>query len=406
MDMTYRKLLELYKNGQLEDSQREKVERDIERQDAISEYLFNEVEVPGIDSLKSDNTQVDLGENGVKDTLEDEAHIFTKMVNKKIRRAFIKMGLAIGVIILAIVMFVIFALPQAVDSLYYNPSEVAGKSEVLETNRISLDLAVYSEIFLPGQYRDNVLVEENGYGEYDINVLQSASYNGIFTNVGGKLKRDKLTLYDPNLLKKPIGNAFVTVIYDEDSNTYRLGSDTTFEDVVNDIKKLDEEDLYYAFVTLNEVTKYSEFIDWCKKNDVSPEWCSIKDGGVELSTLGNPLGFNYSVACTELLYDKNTYPYLSSFDTGKIEYEDPNGVIPEDVMTTHVVSLYNYMAKQTEFNKMVKSSISSEEYSKIAANVKQNGLNIYGFTVVGKKSDLLKLLETNDVAYIYTQSIK
>ena len=38
--MTYRELLELYKTGELELEQRKKVEKDIERQEAISDYLY------------------------------------------------------------------------------------------------------------------------------------------------------------------------------------------------------------------------------------------------------------------------------------------------------------------------------------------------------------------------------
>ena len=39
--MTYRELLELYKTGELELEQRKKVEKDIERQEAISDYLMS-----------------------------------------------------------------------------------------------------------------------------------------------------------------------------------------------------------------------------------------------------------------------------------------------------------------------------------------------------------------------------
>ena len=40
--MTYRELIDLYKNGKLNEEQKAKVEKDIERQEAISEYLFEE----------------------------------------------------------------------------------------------------------------------------------------------------------------------------------------------------------------------------------------------------------------------------------------------------------------------------------------------------------------------------
>ena len=39
--MTYRELLELYKQGKLEENKKHEVESDIERQEAISDYLFD-----------------------------------------------------------------------------------------------------------------------------------------------------------------------------------------------------------------------------------------------------------------------------------------------------------------------------------------------------------------------------
>ena len=54
---------------------------------------------------------------------------------------------------------------------------------------MSLDMGVYTELFLPGKYRNNVVVDSNGYGEYDINIIQNASITGTFNNVAGKVEK-------------------------------------------------------------------------------------------------------------------------------------------------------------------------------------------------------------------------
>ena len=186
--MKYHELIELYKAGKLEEEKRNQVERDIERQEAISEYLFEEGEVPDLEMF----------DNGFGDELEskevDEEQVqFTKMINASIRKAFVKMGVTVGVVVLALLLFVIFALPQVVDLFYYNPAKIVGKEEHYEhtTNQISLDLAVYSELFMPGYHRSNVIVDENGYGEYDINIVQNVSMTDSFKNVAGKIEREK-----------------------------------------------------------------------------------------------------------------------------------------------------------------------------------------------------------------------
>ena len=53
--MTYRELLELYKTGELELEQRKKVEKDIERQEAISDYLYEQEDIPELNDIFEEN---------------------------------------------------------------------------------------------------------------------------------------------------------------------------------------------------------------------------------------------------------------------------------------------------------------------------------------------------------------
>lgn len=115
-------------------------------------------------------------------------------------------------------------------------------------------------------------------------------------------------------------------------------------------------------------------------------------------------GFIVYESCGRLDYDKDTYPYLSTYDVDKAR-EEQNWVASEDIMRTHVVSMFRYMAKQTSFNEMMGRE-NSTVYTSIADNIERHGLNIYGFTVITQKSDLLRISETEGVAYIYTKPIR
>ena len=81
--MKYRELLQEYKNGTLDESKREEVERDIEKQDAISEYLFENAEIPGIDEFSdSDVTENSVGEKASEnnaDAKQSSIHIDEKL---------------------------------------------------------------------------------------------------------------------------------------------------------------------------------------------------------------------------------------------------------------------------------------------------------------------------------------
>lgn len=67
---------------------------------------------------------------------------------------------------------------------------------------------MYTELKIPGYVRDNVVVRDKGYGNYDINIYQNVSYNGKFTNIAGALNKGNLNLYDMNLLNPPHDNVF------------------------------------------------------------------------------------------------------------------------------------------------------------------------------------------------------
>ena len=50
--MTYRELLKLYQEGKLDKAQTDEVEHAIEKQEAISEYLYEKEEIPGFEVLQ------------------------------------------------------------------------------------------------------------------------------------------------------------------------------------------------------------------------------------------------------------------------------------------------------------------------------------------------------------------
>lgn len=391
--MTYRELIELYKNGKLEDKQREMVKNDIDRHEAISEYLFDEGEIPRVEDLERED---ELFDSGITDKRKEEERSFKKMMKASIRNAFIKMGVIVGVIVLAIVMFVMFAVPQIMDSFYYNPAEIVSEKEEPETNRFTVDFSTYSELFFPENYRDNVIVDRNGYGKYDINILQTSSANGVFSNVAGKIEQGKITLYDANLLRRHEANAFIP---NDPDFTKNIGDSASYySDPIKELQKLNENDNYIAYVTLDEIKTISQFVDWCTKTEVSPDWCAINLNNYEGNNINRgSFGFNYSTTCTEMHYDKNAYPYLSSFDAA-------SGKDKNEVMTTHVISMLTYLSKQTSFNKMMGNNII--DYEKVADNIKSNGLNVSGFMIVAPKSELLRIGKADGVIYIYTKPIR
>lgn len=397
--MKYRELIELYKKGKLDDEKKEMVENDIERHEAISEYLFSEGEIPEIKDLNLEDNSKDSSERDYMEEQEKEAVEFAKLIKSTIRKAFIKMGIVVGAILLSI-LIIIMSMPKIVDLFYYNPTELLGKEGL--TNRISLDFAIYSEIFLPGKYRDQVIADANGNGVYDINILHSGSYDGRHNHVAGKIERGKLVLYDPNLLSRPVVNVFKPVYEGQEIVSSDVSIYGTYESALERVNELNEVDYYVAYFSLDKIMNYQSFVQWTKEEKVVPYWCAmeVKDTDV----FHGHIGFNFSDSSSGLEYDKKTYPYLTSFDTSasRKNFEEP---VSEEVMKTHVISMFRYMADQKAFTKMMGFENPTEYFSKIADSVEKNGLNIYGFVVVAQKSTILDISKADGIAYIYTEPL-
>ena len=91
--MKYHELLELYKKKELGEEQREMVARDLERHEAISEYLFEKEEADILQGSAEMAKGSERQSAGKGKNAEDD---FTTRVNREIRRAFLKMGAAVS----------------------------------------------------------------------------------------------------------------------------------------------------------------------------------------------------------------------------------------------------------------------------------------------------------------------
>ena len=414
--MTYRELLKLYKEGKLEESKTQEIENDIERQEAISEYLFESEE------LFPEEGIVDSEPVVASDTSTSPAEEqFVKHIRKTIRFTFLKIGAVIGAVVLAIVLCVIFLLPDFVSSLYYNPLEEIDMAKEIEykdgtvelesysTNRMSLDMAVYSELFLPGHYRDSVTAIAHGYGEYSIHIKQVFSATGSFTDVAGMLRQNELLLFDANTLKPPTDNCFVQTKETEalnfisftNQNGMRLetGPAGTKEDAINKLYELDDRDLYISYITLSHLASYEDFIQWFDEKNIAYRylWCSVyaedKSGSY---TLLNNTGFSPYQSLTELCYDAENYPILSLGDATKEELRDGAH------MQTHFISMLKYMRDNKTFYEMI-SPRNKIKFDEAIAAIEHDGLQIHGFAVVARRDELLKFIDDENVYYMYAE---
>ncbi len=387
--MTFRELLKLYKEGNLPEEQKAQVEYEIEKHEAITDYMFDECTIPDLDNTLKIST-----DNGTY----DEAKEFTRTIRLSVRRAFVKAGIVVGVIILAVVLGAIFLLPNLASLLFYNPNKVVGTSEYgFKTTQMSLDLSVYSELFLPGKCRDIVYAENDGYGCYDIVIPQTSSSNGVFNSVAGKLKRGKLTLYNPDFLSTPTSNAFI-LPENVDWPFKGTGAAGSAKEAFTSLEKLDEHDMYTAYFSLDELYDYESVCSrFGKDNSI---WYAVYDGGISYSNLG----FYSDRSGTVMNWDKEKYPSLCLNDgTESVEEKEAK---ESDVvaMQTHFTSMLRYMGDNSDAAEMF--GLNNIYWNDVISYIENNGIQIYGFAIVADKETILKLAESDNISYVYTVPLR
>ena len=426
--MTYRELLKLYRQGKLEEDKKKEVEAEIEKQDAISEFLYEEGEIPGLEDLKEqEDTEPaknliaasDTEKNAGTGQNNDFDNRFVKEIRHSIRKAFIKMGVVTGAIVLAVILCAVFVLPRVVSAIYYDPNEVVGEYEDLVTTRMDLDLSVYSELFLPGNYRNQVSAVPRGYGEYDITIPQNMSWTGKFTSVSGRLVRGELTLYDKNILSRPSmqfylpGDETAWEAWEVDENGKETKMDTearkkeSIQYSKEEIEGYNDNDWYTAFVSIEKIMEYKDFIEWFQNLSDSKNlewgtlWCAVHTENEDGYCIEPNIGFCPFAAGMSMSWDKEKYPYLSLNDDGDLQ-EDVDET-DEKIMQSHFISMMSYMREHKEILTMMdQAADDTDRYQEMIDYVKKNGLKIHGFAISAKKDTLLELYKEDVVSYIQT----
>lgn len=427
--MTYRQILDKYKKNALPEEKQKEVAADIEKYEAISDYLYEESEIPDINEAFSEPNENTCGCNGsgcdhgpagsITDSVQ-RAEDFTAVVNRSIRKAFLKLGITVFAAAALLILFVQFLLPGIVDNFYYDPTEIVSQpTDSFIENRMSRDIGTYTELVMPETHRTDVTTESLGYGKYNISIHQNLSYTDFFSTATGDVTRGKLRLFNEDILRKPTGNAFGwSQIYVDLKNgeyqtkslteLYRITDERTKNDVeegeimhgaagspeqsLETIKGLRDDMPYYAYVTFERMLDFSQvekIIDPADKDDfmITEPWLAVD---------------TYPRSNAP---DGSSYGYITTLPKiGFIVQDQDNVSENEELQQKHFTDMLDYMAEQTDFLKMFDED--PQTFADASQLIKKNGLHIYGMGCTVSKSTMLKLMEFDNVREIYVKNIQ
>ena len=401
--MTYREKLELYSQGKLDEKQRIEIERELEKQEALADYLFEHDAPPGIDEPFGMTSPFGVEGNPEEETIQagqaikDDSENIARQINSSIRRAFIKTGTIAAAIAVIITLFVVFALPHIVSGFYYNPSKSIGTDENgTKIEQFEQDMSVYSEMFLPELGPQiSVGTDSYGYGNYSYYLDarfetgtqgQYETTSRVFT---GNIKRNSLVCYNYDELES----------FNKQESYFNSDADAA----AKSLKQMNDTDLYYAYVKLNEEVPYEKFYaDYVNAEEYGTNgswvWCGVRVSESEEDNGYYNEGFYATpyTAFADYDYDSSKYPALAW-------QEDSAELNTEKKATEHFSSMIRYLSESGEFAELgnhldigndLWSIDGTEEY------VTDNGLNVYGFIYVGDKEHINAISEAEGVSQV------
>lgn len=374
--MNFKDLLEKYKNGSADDEEIKFIEEELEKHEAIEEYL-------------SEGIDIDLKKDISKDNINKETTFIKKSVNKKLRKVIIS-----SVSIVFLILFTVFyIISPAVSSFYYNPSQ---KTISKYQGDLYYDLKTVTELSSPGYAVGGAASEKLGFGSYNIYFDRINLFTREDKNITEKIKRNRrvgilVDFFAPYCVG--FEGIRVPELKDNDLKMH-------MEKVTDHIKKLNSVSYVSAYITFEDDLTMKELDELIKNYNekIDFEWAGIRTGSSE-KAIHYLSGFNpdYNVFVCSDSADNKKYPYMQLIDWFK-HPEDYSRNDWSGAYTKHYISLLKYMNDRQNAVKTLDLNETKVDYYKIALNyVQKNGVKTYGVLVYGEAGDLLKLINNEKI---------
>ena len=408
-DMTFRELLDKYRAGQASEEERALVEAELEKSEAIADYLAEQVE----DALGAAETQAPAGE---------VRHI-QKKVNRRLRRT----AVWAACIVLAVLLGVRFVVSPLVSSLYYQPNaytvggmedrapdslveengvevisigdlppEEAERYLRVESQDVAVDLTALYSLIAPGTTVTAASAQPEGFGRYTLTVETEAWLTGETSQRSGELGPHA----DGFWAHSSPGRSILEIM--ESAESGRVSDKLEFSRHTPDyLRELPGTSYVAAWVHfpehLNPVKLY-----WLEEQQeysgIRFLWAGVRTG--EESMLGFPMldarGSGFSP-------DWEDYPM---FNWAQASLERAVGVAYEQRFRSLLAYVNDRpQAIEALLGGEVWADYYQSYFAEAAAYVEANGVEVTGALVYAEADDLLRLWENGDVDKIAIDTV-
>lgn len=305
-----------------------------------------------------------------------------------------KKAVIIGVAVIAIICLLTFGLSLLMNKIYYNPSEITGKSEM---TAITLPLMAFTELHCTDvQYSNSVI--KKGFGKYIINlnpVGPSWKKNSNTILNRGKFGNDEtfFKAFQDAYTESFEFNKYENYISDKNEKEKKKKRDDS--EYINELKKLPESAVVRASIVLkNDITlkqlsklieKYNIYINYAAVN-----WGQGKNYGYKLGFCPVTYGVNIGDD-----YNKEKYPSFSLSEHST-----------SDEWEAHFKSLLKLMLDQKEFRHAVPQGFFANPYEEALDYVEKKGVEVFALVLCENPKKLLKLKKDPLVDLITIKDVK
>lgn len=363
--MTFRELLEKYKNHTATPEERKQVEAELEKYNALTEYLLEQdVDMEGEDLAGQ----------------QEELQKIDRSMKKRGRRI-----IAIAVVIACVVMGALTAFQPVISKvIWYDPTERSMQEFAYD---IDCHMAVLTELTMPEVQMESVMITEKGWGQYDLQVQQREWSSGEYLWEDGTVTRGKIQLKS-NVYQYSVINAF-------SRGTAEFGSSVMTEsaEAKAALADLPEYMQMEAYVSLGKDWTMEELENFAAQQDGYLGWVGVRISP-EDQQLFPLMGFDASDSGYVFNNVDEAYPFY--------ELSMHEDVPLAEAWEKHFLALLQYSIDHQDFYaRLNQSNNHGSTCQMVQEYVTENGVKTYGFLYYGTPAEMRKLLENEDVEGIY-----
>lgn len=388
--MTFREILKKYKEGTLTNEEKLLVEQELEKSEAINDYLAEDIE----NSLRFNNDQhfEILEENNNKDN-EKIAKEIKKTVN---RRLTLVVGTSVACVF-AIFLIIQYIISPIVSSQYYNPTKKTSRQEYKQD--VAYDLKAIMEVSMPGYAMNSIYGAENlGFGEYNLLYTRSDLFTKEQETIDAKIERNmRVGTFEKFY---PRTYFVFTEFWNDEEGTSEYEESLEFNKVftakdIEHIKELPSTSYISAWVRFSSDLSMKELykvMDGYLRVDF--KWIAIRTAekqGQQLMGFSTELNGSFSSDPV----DKEKYPGFFLVDTmqlisGGMPYED----LMEKRYEMHYTSMLKYLVDHKKAVSALVGNSKAYDYHSALTYIEENPIVTYGALIYGEANDLLELYES------------